>query len=316
MPEYKCELCNFSSILRPNYIRHLQTPKHKKRMVNSFNLLSDGQKKEFSSLLNPENSLKNPEKSLKNPENSLKNPESLSSSKKKRIKISEGDSLHYCEYCEKHFSRKDNLKIHQNMYCKEKKIRNEDDSFKEMVEKTILEQSKNIENLIEIVGNKTMNGGNNESYNNVHSHNNNNNTINNTININNYGNENLGMLTNKFMSAMIDRPYTAIPKMIKKIHFNDNYPENKNIRMLNKKDNKIQIIENGEWTYVDKEETIDMLVGDKNYQLDEYYEKNKSNFTPRQIDRFNKFQDKIGESDKKVNINIVKGTDLVFWNHM
>ena len=59
--------------------------------------------------------------------------------------------------------------------------------------------------------------------------------------------------------------------MIKKIHFNDKYPENKNIRMLNKKDNKLQIIENGKWIYVDKDETLDMLLGDKNCKLDDYY---------------------------------------------
>ena len=41
------------------------------------------------------------------------------------------------------------------------------------------------------------------------------------------------------MKKMISFPYTAIPKMIKKIHFNDNYPENMNIRMLNKKRWKI-----------------------------------------------------------------------------
>ena len=76
---------------------------------------------------------------------------------------------------------------------------------------------------------------------------------------------------------MIDKPYTAIPKMIKKIHFNDKYPENKNIRMLNKKDNKLQIISNGKWTYVDKLDTIDILVGDKNYKLEDYYENNENN---------------------------------------
>ena len=31
--------------------------------------------------------------------------------------------------------------------------------------------------------------------------------------------------------------------------------------MLNKKDNKLQIIENGRWTYVDNHQTIDMLLG-------------------------------------------------------
>ena len=62
------------------------------------------------------------------------------------------------------------------------------------------------------------------------------------------------MLTKSFLTKMIKYPYTAIPKMIEEIYFNDKYPENRNIRMLNKKDNKLQIRNNGEWQYVNKKE--------------------------------------------------------------
>jgi hypothetical protein len=310
MPEYKCIPCNFSSDLRQNYLRHLRTPKHIKRLENTYGLSSESIKTAKSLPLEAHKGSQMAHKWLTKAHKVLLDD-------KKKNKNNGNDSLYKCPHCEKTFSKSSNVNRHMKLYCKDKIKEKEDRVFKEMVEKTILEQSKNIENLIELVGNTTQNGGNHGANNNVNSNNSNsNNTINNTININNFGSENLDMLTNKFMRAMVDRPYTAIPKMIKKIHFNDNYPENKNIRMLNKKDNKLQIIENGEWTYVDKEDTIDLLVGDKNFQLDEYYEKNKSYFTPRQNDRFIKFQDKIGESDKGVNVNSVKGTDLIFWKHM
>ena len=51
--------------------------------------------------------------------------------------------------------------------------------------------------------------------------------------------------------------------MIKKTHFNDKHPENKNIRMLNKKDNKLQIRKNNKWEYVDKKDTFKILIEDK-----------------------------------------------------
>ena len=46
---------------------------------------------------------------------------------------------------------------------------------------------------------------------------------------------------------MIKYPFTAIPKIIKRTHFNDNHKENKNIRMLNKKTTnyKLEKIING-----------------------------------------------------------------------
>ena len=92
----------------------------------------------------------------------------------KKNKNNGGVSHYKCEYCEKTFSRSSNLKRHQNHYCKAKNQRKEDQEFKKMVEKTILEQSKNIENLIELVEHTAQNG----SSNNFNSNNNNsNNTI-------------------------------------------------------------------------------------------------------------------------------------------
>ena len=65
--------------------------------------------------------------------------------------------------------------------------------------------------------------------------------------------------------------------MIKKIHFNDKYPENRNIRMINKKDGKLQILKKNKWTYVDKKDQMLQLLDDKNCILDAYYEENREN---------------------------------------
>ena len=47
MPYYNCELCNFSTDLRSNFVRHLMTPKHKKRIVDSLGFRTEDQKKEY-----------------------------------------------------------------------------------------------------------------------------------------------------------------------------------------------------------------------------------------------------------------------------
>ena len=161
--------------------------------------------------------------------------------------------------------------------------------------------------LLEKVGTTTIN---NNNCGNTQTNNQNN------IQLNNFGQENLDMLTDKYMRKMVIYPYTAIPKMIKKIHFNDNFPENKNIRMLNKKDNKLQIRNNNKWEYVNKKETLESLINDKNYQLDKYYEENKDSFEYKYQSRFDTFQEKIGDEDKHVNKEINTGSELVFWNSM
>ena len=115
---------------------------------------------------------------------------------------------------------------------------------------------------------------------------------------------------------MVQYPYTAIPKMIKKIHFNDNYPENKNIRMLNKKDSRIQTLKEGYWIYIDKNETIYELIGDKNYQMDKFYCENKNLFNNIHQQRYETFQSKISGEDRTLMKNLKNSTDIIFWNNM
>ena len=141
--------------------------------------------------------------------------------RKKRTEISDLDSHCVCEYCEKTFSRKNNLIRHQKNSCKKINEKKTHDKSSEMLLETLKNQSKQIDDLIDIIGSKqrcevSITNTNIDNSKNINFH------------INNFGSENLEMLTNKFMKSMIERPYTFIPKMIKKIHFNDKYPENKN----------------------------------------------------------------------------------------
>ena len=174
-----------------------------------------------------------------------------------------------CSICDKLFTRKDNLTRHINKYCNKKlNLENQFNNLKEEI--LILKEQVIINN------DNSINNSNNTT-----------NTQNNIININNFGSENLEMLTEKFMCDMIDKPYTAIPKMIKKIHFNDKYPENKNIRMFNKRCDKLQILNHKIWKYVSKDETISELVNDKNYEMYKFYENNKDKFNDTQKRRYN-----------------------------
>ena len=54
---------------------------------------------------------------------------------------------------------------------------------------------------------------------------NNNITNNNTININNYGNENLKHLRGRDFAKLLDGIYSAVPKLIEKIHLIQNIPK-------------------------------------------------------------------------------------------
>ena len=106
MPEYECKVCNFSSKIKCNYLTHLKTKKHIKKV------------KEYGALVS--STLTNPHKSLTNPHNQLNIINSihqdLNNNSDCQIELEENQ----CEFCGKIFSRPDNLKRHMEEWCKKK----------------------------------------------------------------------------------------------------------------------------------------------------------------------------------------------------
>ena len=153
-----------------------------------------------------------------------------------------------CKYCNKYFARKDSLSRHLKK-CKHKN-------------KIIL--SNSITNIT--------------------------NTINNTFNILicNYGNEDRSFLTREFLYNLLKIPYYAPTKMIEMLHFNKDYPENMNIRVLNKGDYKSQLIENGKWITYQKNIFINRIIDDNLYYLDMFYEEELEKGS---IERIPKYED-------------------------
>jgi len=82
--------------------------------------------------------------------------------------------------------------------------------------------------------------------------------INNTIQIRNIGEENPDWLTSQILYQVIGDVEKVIPKLMEKKHFNDEFPENKNIRVNNLRDmNKfLQVFENGRWRVKDSKHTF------------------------------------------------------------
>ena len=68
--------------------------------------------------------------------------------------------------------------------------------------------------------------------------------------------------------------------------------------------------------YVNKKETLENLIHDKNYQLDKYYEENRDTFECKYQNRFDGFQEKVNHEDKVINKVINTDTELIFWNNM
>lgn len=199
-----------------------------------------------------------------------------------------------CEYCNKQFTTKSNLKYHIKNSCPEqvKQLQEKNRKLEEQV-KALKESSKNV----------TIN--------------NNNNTQNNyIIVVNNYENTNLDKLSDKTYNKIItdaDEVYKIIPSLIRHIHFNSKAPENHNVFLSNRnKNNKhLQIYRDGNWEITNKVTEIDNLISDKENNLSDWVNEKGSKY-PEAKERYEEYLEQKYEPDTAKLIK--EEVELILYN--
>ena len=298
---YECLRCGYIGKQKCHLIQHL----HRKNICNPIleNISIEYVKKYY----NFENNLiitqKQPKITQKQPKiTNLGQPKITQKQPKitqKQPKITQNNPKSYkCNFCNKLFNRKWHLSRHLNS-CKTKQeselmILNKDEKIKKM-QLEIEELKKK--------GHTSIT----------------NNTVNNTININNYGDENLNHLRTKDFANLLNGIYGAVPKLIEKIHFDPEHPENQNIKYTNKKMPYLSVLKNNKWQLVNKKQELLDLIDNKCYLLKEKYynilEKNKYNITKEQLCKIEEFIDKYHEDDKRVMLDLIDRTELLLLNN-
>lgn len=261
MPLYKCDICNYSSKIKTQYNRHLNTKKHIRNIA-----------KQGNKVLNKCISLQIP-------------PEPI--------------NKYICEYCDMEFSRRDNLTRHQEKRCKKKGDSDYKELFYQMkseFENEKKELRKNIELLLHKVGNTTINNTQN-------------------IQLNSYGSEDLSHITDQLKTQLLKGPFSMIPKLIKEVHFNDNKPENKNILLTNKNDNKVKVFSGNKWIYQNKNETLDKLVDGKYFILDNHFESVSDSLGNKNKTVYDNFREMIDSGDRKLVERLKQECELVLLNN-
>ena len=209
-----------------------------------------------------------------------------------------------CTHCDKFFTRQYGLTCHLKI-CKKKK---ECDIIILQQNEEMDKIKKEMENLKQV---------NIQTQNNITTNNNINNSKN--IYINNYGDENLKHLRSKDFASLLSGIYSAVPKLIEKIHFDPDHPENQNIKYTNHKSPYMKIIKNNKWQFVSKKEELLDLIDNKCYMLKEKYygilEKKKYNITENQRNKIEEFMEKYHEEDKKMTLDLIERTELMLLNN-
>mgnify|MGYP001284160729 CR=1 FL=1 len=278
MIEYLCHRCGYNTNKKSNINQHLN------RKTICKPMLSDISIEDIKIYYNLEISItskitSNNSKSLICPSKNLKNTPKNVVNK-------------CCSYCCKEFSRIDNLNRHLKKCKMKNNVLSENKELRETVEKLLIECSE-MKNLLKNTTEKSITSHSMSNSNNTNS-NNTNNTNNNTIIINNYGEEDTNYITTDFILKLLkNKPFKAIPEMIKHTHFNKEHPENQNIKITNKKEPYVKIMKNNKWELQDRRNTITDLIDKQHIKINDEKidEKIEHQCTPQEkinIERCNK----------------------------
>ena len=297
MPIYECDYCNYKTIIKTQYNRHLNTQKH----INKLKEI-DGK---FIKLL--EKTAKDCEKST-NEHKMNTNEHKMSTNElscrycNKFFNTSPSRRRHELHYCKKNFERKE---IENNKVIKEieNKYKEELENKEKELELKYKEEIEKLQHKIEIL----MLQKNTPTIINIDKQ----------INLNNYGSEDLSHITENFKNQMLKIPFVAIPKMIEEVHFSEKKPENNNIKLTNKKENYVKVYQGDKWIFKDRKSTIKQLMDDKYTIIDNHYEEYKEEPKPKHVDsQYKKFKEMYNDGDRDLHNEIRLDCELLLLNNM
>jgi hypothetical protein len=78
-------------------------------------------------------------------------------------------------------------------------------------------------------------------------HSNNTTTINNNITINNYGHENTDYITAELLQKCLEAQASGVKVIVDSMWFNDEHPENHNVRLYSLKQALVEVVKDNEW---------------------------------------------------------------------
>jgi hypothetical protein len=218
----------------------------------------------------------------------------------------EEDNIKYykCNFCDKKYSYKQSKYRHQKS-CKENfLVQNE--KLKQDVE-NIREEVK--EQLIEILKKeckmhpKTLQKINKQLLQQNNSGNINNGTINNITNYNiiQLGEENLlDVLSKREQIMILNKKHQSLNHYIEMVHFNDNFPQFKNIAVTNMKDNLAYMYDNrrNKFIAVKKDELLDTVIEMRMLDIEDFYNNNENELDTKTKANIKKFIDKMSKDNK------------------
>ena len=245
---------------------------------------------------------------------------------KNKIIINNNTNETECKFCKVIFSNKSSLKRHINRCkikkCEDDKIKQENELLKKQIESHNNEINMLKEMILKLINdnckvhpktltkiNKQLNNINNGTINN-------NNIVNNNVIIQ-FGNEALcDFLTDKQKMRILNSRHDCLNKLVKYIHFNDKYPQFKNILITNIKDDLAYRFDSKENKFIaiDKSTLIDNIISERMGDITIFYNELSEQLDPKTKEIIETIMDKMVNDEKFIN-NKKKDIKLIIYNN-
>ena len=181
-----------------------------------------------------------------------------------------------CKYCNKKFTRKNNMNVHINKSCKERK--NEINKLKE--ELAIIKQESKVSQINNI--NKGIINNNN------------------TTNIIKFGSEDIiNILTKKQIAKILNSRYQAIEESIRTVHFNKSLPEYQNIKIKNLRSNMALIHDGKKFNATNQYNAVYELIDNHVYVITQLLEEAKIDISEKTVEKLGELIAKLEDDYNK-----------------
>ena len=315
MVKFMCPRCGYTTNYRGTFIRHLKRKKSCKTILSNQSIASiiDGYNlKEFIEKYKFREKIKYDKKTKKMSENH----------EKKGVKIAQHDKpfdkpmisrvqfydkpfdkpmisrvqkrTYFCKFCKKGFKHYQSSWKHEKK-CQKLALVVKDDKI-ENLENQIKMLKKEMIDIKASTGSKII--GNN----NVITTNQQNNIVNQQTNIviNNFGSEDMSYITgDDIKSLLMAGPYSSIPKLVNRIHFNKDHPENHNLAITNKKSKWGSIRKNNKWQMILIKDMLDKIIATKFEYIDETYKEIKKEIPKHKKKCYEKYQEELDFNEEQ-----------------
>lgn len=188
--------------------------------------------------------------------------------------------------------------------------------YDQLIDHLINQNSKlvnQIDNLEKRISSMKMDGDSQPSFNTQVNVNNNLNLVTYNVDIRAFGKENWDHLSSEIIIPVMKQVNSAIPEIVRMLHFSHEHPENHNIRITNKKLNHVTVFDGTKWSTRNKSNTIETIVSNIVDKLETNFEfefLNNSSFHIQQL-----WQILRDRTDIKQQKQIKNDVELILYDH-